>query len=101
MARSSVSPGSSARRVLRTVGLSLLALLLAAGGAAGDQARSSALSRAERDFLERHWTRPIAPQGSPPGRFSNRDCSCFKLSGSSAKGAPLRNAPGLRCTTAR
>ena len=68
MARSSVSPGSSARRVLRTVGLSLLALLLAPGGARGDQARSSALSRAERDFLERHWTRPIPPQGQPPGR---------------------------------
>ncbi|MEK7837431.1 MAG: hypothetical protein AAB328_05550, partial [candidate division NC10 bacterium] len=54
--------------MVRTVGLSLLALLMAAGGAAGDQLRSSALSRAERDFLERHWTRPIPLQGSPPAR---------------------------------
>ncbi|MBI2527099.1 MAG: hypothetical protein HYV93_14090 [Candidatus Rokubacteria bacterium] len=69
MARS-VSSRRSAHRALRTAGLSLLALLLASGGATGEQARSSAPSRAERDFLDRHWTRPVPPQGSPPARFS-------------------------------
>src|SRR3970040_1374957 len=81
MARWLVSPGRSARRVPTTVGLALLALMLAAGGAAGDQARSSALSRAERDFLERHWTRPIPPQGSPPARFSDVERSLAPGSG--------------------
>ena len=36
------------------------------------------------------------------GRLSSMcSCSCLKASGSSAKGAPLRRAPGLRWMTAR
>jgi hypothetical protein len=38
---------------------------------------------------------------SPPGFFSRYCCKARNASGSSANGAPLRSAPGLRCTTAR
>ena len=38
---------------------------------------------------------------SPPGLFSMRCCSARNAGGSSAKGAPLRRAPGLRWMTAR
>lgn len=27
------------------------------------------------DFLEKHWSRPLAPQGSPPGKFSPLEAS--------------------------
>jgi len=38
---------------------------------------------------------------SPPGVLSIRCCKARKAGGSSAKGAPLRSAPGLRWMTAR
>ena len=38
---------------------------------------------------------------SPPGFLSRLCCKDLKAAGSSAKGAPLRKAPGLRWMTAR
>ena len=61
-------------------GLSLL-LLFPAGKVALSQPRTpSGLSATERDFLERHWRRPISPQGAPPGRFSPVERSLAPLS---------------------
>ncbi len=37
----------------------------------GEAPRTSRLSRAERDFLDRHWRAPLPPQGQPPKRFSS------------------------------
>jgi hypothetical protein len=48
----------------------LLALLLSSGSVRGDAPRLGPLSRAERDFLDRHWRGPLAPQGEPPAGFS-------------------------------
>jgi hypothetical protein len=36
----------------------------------GDAPRLGPLARAERDFLDRHWRGPLAPQGEPPAGFS-------------------------------
>jgi hypothetical protein len=47
------------------------ALVMLAGAAvAGDAARPSLDSGPIREFLSRHWRRPITPQGAPPSRFS-------------------------------
>src|SRR5262249_28764250 len=55
---------------LRWGGVAAMALLAWSGGATGDQARPPAPSPTERTFLERHWKRPLAPQGQPPSRFT-------------------------------
>ena len=47
-----------------------LALLFVSGSVRGDAPRFPPLSRAEREFLDRHWRRPLPPQGVPPERFS-------------------------------
>lgn len=43
--------------------VSLLLVLCSSAPAGGD-------ATADRTFLQRHWRRPIAPQGVPPARFS-------------------------------
>jgi len=48
----------------------VLALLLVHDSAPGDAPVRPPLSRAEREFLDRHWRRPIPPQGPPPEHFS-------------------------------
>ncbi len=48
------------------LGISLL--LLPANYLVFDQAQRVSLG--ERDFLDRHWRRPLPPQGAPPERFS-------------------------------
>ena len=48
----------------------VLALLLVRGAVLGDAPRLAPLSRAEREFLDRHWRGPLPPQGLPPERFS-------------------------------
>ncbi len=55
----------------RVILLGLGLLLLPPGEPVLGQANPSpSLSPAERDFLGRHWRRPIAPQGAAPQRFS-------------------------------
>lgn len=49
----------------------LLAALLAwSAHAGGDQARPGVISAAEHRFIDRHWQRPLPPQGPPPARFT-------------------------------
>jgi len=59
-------------RVLAAVrGAGVLLALGALGAAAfADSVGPSALSGADREFLARHWRRPIAPQGPAPRTFS-------------------------------
>ncbi len=47
-----------------------LLLLPADDPALGQAQRRPGVSPAERAFLDRHWRRPIPPQGAPPERFS-------------------------------
>ena len=55
---------------VRGVGV-LVALLTAVAVARADSATPlQGISRAEREFLTRHWRRPIRPQGPPPTSFS-------------------------------
>ena len=35
-----------------------------------EERRPRSLTSAERDFIDRHWRRPLAPQGEPPERYS-------------------------------
>jgi hypothetical protein len=42
---------------------------------AGDVARGSSDRTSVREFLDRHWRRPIAPQGTPPSGFSALEAS--------------------------
>lgn len=57
-------------RRVRGVGV-LVALLAALTVARADSAaRLQGISPAEREFLARHWRRPIRPQGPPPASFS-------------------------------
>jgi hypothetical protein len=54
----------------RAVGV-LVALMAAVAVARADSAAQvQGISRAEREFLARHWRRPIRPQGQPPASFS-------------------------------
>jgi len=48
---------------------------LACVAVAGDVARRSDDETSVRDFLGRHWQRPIAPQGAPPPDFSALEAS--------------------------
>jgi hypothetical protein len=59
-------------RVPRRVALGVLlsTILSALGPAAAEGRRPAPLSRAEQDFIDRHWHRPLAPQGQPPDSFS-------------------------------
>ncbi len=52
-------------------------------------------------FVLKNRARISTISRSPPGLRSICSCSCRKAGGNSAKGAPLRNAPGLRWRTAR
>jgi hypothetical protein len=54
----------------RLGGVVLLALLVGAGPVGGDQPDPRPTTREELDFVERHWRRPIPPQGDPPSRFT-------------------------------
>jgi Cytochrome c554 and c-prime len=48
-----------------------LALVLLTGGTvAGDTPRAPFDTRSVQEFLNRHWRRPIGPQGAPPAGFS-------------------------------
>jgi len=47
-----------------------LLLIPASEQVLGQAGGPSDLSPAERRFIERHWRRPLALQGAPPGRFS-------------------------------
>src|SRR5437016_14648345 len=49
--------------------MTLLVLALPAD-AADPALPPGGLSAGERDFIEKHWRRPIPPQGPPPARFS-------------------------------
>src|SRR5260370_7471726 len=60
-----VMPG---RRIGWPVRAVLALLLLPLTAAIGDT--RSGLSPADREFLDRHWRRPVPPQGDPPARFS-------------------------------
>jgi hypothetical protein len=57
------------------------ALLLLTGGSRGADAGSPAPRKAAssvdgvKDFLQRHWQRPLAPQGPPPSGFSSLEAS--------------------------
>ena len=48
----------------------LLAFLPWAKPVIGQASRGPGISRGEREFLERHWRRPIPPQGRAPGSFT-------------------------------
>ncbi|MGH7344905.1 MAG: multiheme c-type cytochrome, partial [Candidatus Rokuibacteriota bacterium] len=52
---------------LRAACAAALAVLLAGAIAAG--------ADRVQDFIRRHWTQPLAPQGSPPARFSPVEAS--------------------------
>ena len=53
-----------------------VALALLTGAAvAGDAARRPIDNSSVHEFLNRHWRRPIAPQGAPPSRFSPLEAS--------------------------
>ena len=54
---------------VRGVGV-LLALVAVGAVARADSVAPGAISGTEKDFLARHWRRPIAPQGPAPGAFS-------------------------------
>lgn len=56
------------RRACQLAAIGLLLALLP--GASARPTRPAALSAVERSFLERHWQRPISPQGPPPEHFS-------------------------------
>src|SRR5260370_33076467 len=60
-----VMPGPRIGWPVRAV---LARLLLPLTAATGDT--RSGLSPAERECLDRHWRRPVPPQGDPPARFS-------------------------------
>lgn len=63
---------------MRPGAAALLLIALAAGGGAWwmvsshDQSRSA---EAVEAFLERHWSKPLQPQGAPPDHFSPREAS--------------------------
>ena len=48
---------------------------LAGVAGAGDVARGSNDRTSVREFLDRYWRRPIAPQGTPPPGFSALEAS--------------------------
>ncbi len=48
----------------RGLGAPLLLAILSGGGAV------FGITRAGQEFLDRHWHRPLPPQGAPPARFS-------------------------------
>jgi cytochrome c554/c'-like protein len=50
--------------------LGLGLLIFTTGTAPGQTQRTSGLSSAEREFLDRHWRRPILPQGEVPEGFT-------------------------------
>jgi hypothetical protein len=53
------------------LGLELLLTFLTWGGpASGQVPRQPGITRAEREFLDRHWRRPIPPQGRAPEHFT-------------------------------
>ena len=56
----------------RVRGVSVLVAVLAAVAVAraDSAAQLQGISRADREFLARHWRRPIRPQGPPPASFS-------------------------------
>jgi len=57
----------SMRLSLRAACAATAAVLLGAAAAAG--------ADAVQDFIRRHWSQPLAPQGSPPARFSPLEAS--------------------------
>ena len=58
----------------------LLAIFAAPRSAPAEARRPSPPPRAEQDFIDRHWRRPIAPQGEPPERFSPVERSLLPVS---------------------
>jgi hypothetical protein len=51
------------------------ALVMLAGAAVAGDAVRSPVDGSIREFVGRHWRRPIAPQGAPPSRFSPLEAS--------------------------
>jgi hypothetical protein len=47
-----------------------LAIAAPAGQAAPGEARPAGPTATERAFIDRHWRRPLPPQGQPPSRFT-------------------------------
>ena len=60
----------------------LLAVLPGPGSVAAESRRRPAPppTRAEQDFIDRHWRRPLAPQGEPPESFSPAERSLLPAS---------------------
>ena len=58
----------------------LLAILPAARPAPGEGRRPAPPTRAERDFIDRHWRRPLLPQGDAPEHFSPAERSLLPAS---------------------
>jgi hypothetical protein len=79
-------------KILRPI---LLGLLIAAGERAPGQAQhASALLPAEREFLERHWRRPIPPQGEAPSGFTPLEQSLAPADCGSCHPVQLRDWQG-------
>ncbi len=53
----------------------LLVLVLVPSSSPPGAAGPTGLTRAEREFLEHHWRRPVPPQGPAPARFSSIETS--------------------------
>jgi hypothetical protein len=62
--------------LLRSQVVIAAAIALLTGAAfGGDASRGQLDNRSISEFLDRHWRRPIAPQGAPPVRFSPLEAS--------------------------
>jgi Cytochrome c554 and c-prime len=72
-----------------------LGLLISTGAAAPGQAhRALALAPAEREFIERHWRRPIPPQGEAPSGFTPLERSLAPADCGSCHPAQFRDWQG-------
>ncbi len=70
-----------------------LALPLLVSGASGQKPWTEA---EQLDFLYRHWSRPIPPQGTPPARFSPLEASLLPESCGACHAAQLGDWKGSR-----
>jgi hypothetical protein len=57
-------------RTLLAALAAMLVMVAIPRSVATEERPARSLTGAERDFIDRHWQRPLAPQGEPPGRYS-------------------------------